>query len=118
MGERCFDTAVHSQAEDRSHNLRQKKDVEVTYFDAAGTVDEMMRTVNEATAANDTVTVADGTIIGKKVPTIKYDDLSGAINNMMRVISQERNQYLKKYPENALVQCQTNLTKVMNEKEN
>ena len=49
----------------------------------------MMRTVNEATAANDTVTVADGTIIGKKVPTIKYDDLSGAINNMMRVIVSE-----------------------------
>lgn len=39
--DRCFDTYVHRQAEDRCHNLRQKKEVEVTYFDGSMTVDEV-----------------------------------------------------------------------------
>ncbi len=39
--DRCFDTAIHRQAEDRCHNLRQKKEVEVTYFDGSMTVDEV-----------------------------------------------------------------------------
>jgi SNF2 family DNA or RNA helicase len=39
--DRCFDTAVHRQAEDRCHNLRQKKEVEVTYFDGSMTIDEV-----------------------------------------------------------------------------
>jgi SNF2 family DNA or RNA helicase len=39
--DRCFNTAIHRQAEDRSHNLRQKKEVEITYFDGSMTIDEV-----------------------------------------------------------------------------
>ena len=39
--DRCFDTSIHCQAEDRCHNLRQKKEVEVTHFDSSMTVDEV-----------------------------------------------------------------------------
>ncbi len=44
--DRCFDTSVHRQAEDRCHNLRQRKEVEVTYFDASMTVDEVRRYIS------------------------------------------------------------------------
>jgi SNF2 family DNA or RNA helicase len=39
--DRCFDTSIHHQAEDRCHNLRQKKEVEVTYFDGSMVIDEV-----------------------------------------------------------------------------
>ena len=39
--DRYYDTAIHRQAEDRCHNLRQKKEVNVTYFDGSMTVDEV-----------------------------------------------------------------------------
>ncbi len=39
--DRCFDTSIHRQAEDRCHNLRQKKEVEVTYFDGSMVIDEV-----------------------------------------------------------------------------
>jgi len=39
--DRWFDSSIHQQAEDRCHNLNQSKSVEVVYFDAAITVDEV-----------------------------------------------------------------------------
>ena len=106
-----------------------------------------MKTLNVVTSTNDTVQLADGTFIGKKEPTIKYDDLSVGINHMMKAVvslecdgisiilfkdhivsflflwkrilkEQEREEYLTKHPENALEPCKTNLVKVLTEKEN
>jgi len=45
-----------------------------------------MKALNEVNSSNDTVILADGTSIGKKEPTIKYGDLSGVINTMMKMI--------------------------------
>lgn len=98
--------------------LDKKKEVEVTYFDGSLTVDEIMKALNDKTSANDTVRLVDGTSVGKKEPTVKYDDLSGGIYRMMKAVSEERIEFLTKHPENALVPCQTNLAKVMSEKEN
>lgn len=46
----------------------------------------MMKALNVVTSTHDTVKLADGTTIGKKEPTIKYDDLSGMVNQMMVAI--------------------------------
>jgi hypothetical protein len=45
-----------------------------------------MKTLNLVTSTSDTVRLADGTAVGKKEPTIKYDDLAGGINDMMRIV--------------------------------
>ena len=39
--DRWFDASIHQQAQDRCHNLNQKKEVNVVYFDAIITVDEV-----------------------------------------------------------------------------
>ena len=39
--DRWFNPCVHAQAEDRCHRLKQKKEVNVTYFDTSMTVDEV-----------------------------------------------------------------------------
>lgn len=116
--DRCFDTSVHRQAEDRCHNLRQKKEVEVTYFDASMTVDEIMNTLNVQTSSSDTVRLVDGTEVGKKEPTIKYDNLSGEIRRMLDAVKRERKIHLEQNPENAFIPCKADLIEAGKEKEN
>ena len=45
-----------------------------------------MKVLNVKTSTNDTVKLVDGTSIGKKEATVKYDDLSGGINRMMKAV--------------------------------
>ena len=45
-----------------------------------------MNALNVVSSTNDTVVLADGSPVGKKEPTIKYDDLSGVINRMMTLV--------------------------------
>jgi hypothetical protein len=42
--------------------------------------------MNSRSLSNDTVTIADGSSIGKKEQTIKYDDLAGSIKRMMTAV--------------------------------
>lgn len=45
-----------------------------------------MRTLNVQTSTNDTVRLIDGTEVGKKEPTIKYDNLNREISRMLKAV--------------------------------
>jgi len=90
--DRWFDVTIHEQAISRCHNIKQTKDVNVVYFDAAITVDEIMRTINESKSEHASITLADGTIIGAQQRSIRYQDVSGPIYDMIKSIANERKQ--------------------------
>lgn len=43
MLDRWYNPFVHEQVEDRIYRIGQKKNVEIRYFDTAGTIDEGMK---------------------------------------------------------------------------
>ncbi len=45
-----------------------------------------MKALNLQSSTNDTVRLVDGTDVGKKEPTIKYDNLSGEITRMLKAV--------------------------------
>ncbi len=45
-----------------------------------------MKGLNNLTSNKDTVRLVDGTEVGKKEPTIKYDNLSGEIMRMLKTV--------------------------------
>ncbi|KAH8055464.1 ATP binding protein [Aureococcus anophagefferens] len=55
---------VHEQAVDRCHRIGQTKPVAAAFYDAALTIDDCMRHVNDIKLDNATVCLADGTGIG------------------------------------------------------
>jgi len=82
--DRWFNPCVHEQAEDRCHRLKQKRDVDITYFDVSYSVDQTMRILNEEKQKNATLILADGTSIGAQSSSIGFRDLSGNFVNILK----------------------------------
>ena len=64
---------------DRCHRIGQIKPVAAAFYDAALTIDDCMRHVNDIKLDNATVCLADGTGIGVANTASIYKDVEGVI---------------------------------------
>ena len=85
--DRWFNPQVHEQAVDRCHRIGQTKPVAAAFYDAALTIDDCMRHVNDIKLDNATVCLADGTGIGVANTASIYKDVEGVIGAKMRELA-------------------------------
>lgn len=96
--DRWFNPTVHAQAQDRCHRIGQEKEVGVTFFDDAMTVDQVMAFLNSMKSTNATILLADGSEMGASATTgLSYKDLSGMIANMIRAVRSARHSFSKEH---------------------
>ena len=96
--DRWFNPTVHAQAQDRCHRIGQEKEVGVTFFDNAMSVDQVMAFLNTMKSANASVLLADGSEMGASATTgLSYQDLSGMIGNMIRAARTARHLFAKEH---------------------
>jgi len=84
--DRWFNPTVHDQALCRSYRLGQTKDVHVSYFDCAYTLDMAMRMTNEYKTKNSAIILADGTDLGEG--NMNFHQLHGVMRGV--IIDQRR----------------------------
>ena len=97
--DRWYNPFVHLQAEDRCHRIKQKKEVQVCYFDCSTTLDEVMYHLNAAKMANSAIILADGSKIGND-GNLKYKDLAGMLTKLLRSYREYRSSWLNADSEN------------------
>jgi hypothetical protein len=96
--DRWFNPTVHAQAQDRCHRIGQEKEVGVTFFDDAMTVDQVMAFLNSMKSTNATILLADGSEMGASATTgLSYKNLSGMIANMIRAVRSARHSFSKEH---------------------
>lgn len=97
--DRWYNPFVHDQAEDRAHRYGQQKDVHVTYFDCAGTIDEAMVEINEVKKANSVTILMDDFDVGNgSTRGLSYKELSGILSTLIRDIRSLRNALISANP--------------------
>lgn len=93
--DRWYNPFVHAQAEDRCHRIGQEKNVHITYFDCATTLDEVMFHINKIKKANSAIILADGTKIGNDRQNMSYRELAGVLTSKLKYYIDHRKKWLQ-----------------------
>jgi hypothetical protein len=84
--------------------IGQEKDVFVEFFDAAGSVDECMRMLNEYKSQNSRVILADGTELGANTGgNLSYREISGLLSRALLGIAMCRSYNIQQNGRGALI---------------
>ncbi|KAK7249318.1 hypothetical protein SO694_00047228 [Aureococcus anophagefferens] len=82
---------VHFQAQARCHRIGQDKEVDVSFFDATCTLDEVMAEINKLKEGNADVVLADGSAVGAPAAgALTFADLTGVLGKKLKEIAARR----------------------------
>ncbi|KAH8063264.1 ATP binding protein [Aureococcus anophagefferens] len=89
--DRWFNPQVHFQAQARCHRIGQDKEVDVSFFDATCTLDEVMAEINKLKEGNADVVLADGSAVGAPAAgALTFADLTGVLGKKLKEIAARR----------------------------
>jgi len=91
FADRWFNPTVHEQAIDRTHRIKQTKEVHVEYVDARDTFDEVVKEILARKFHNATIMLGDGLEIGAGAgESLSYSELAGEMGMLLKQVQARR----------------------------